>query len=134
MTFEGQHRVYDAENSLKVGDHYPAEVRLSWRSMSLYLSGPITGMPELNKPAFDELREVLRPLFKNVLVPHDFFDGVDTEGWTWQQYMRTCIRELVTADAIFLMSGWASSRGAKLEAHIAEQIGLQAFSQSMFFQ
>lgn len=134
MTFEGQHRVFDAESYRKVGDHYPAEVRMHWRDLSLYLSGPITGMPDLNKPAFDELREVLRPLFKNVLVPHDFFEGVDTEGWTWQQYMRTCVRELATADAIFLMKGWNQSRGALLEAHIAEQIGLQAFSQSTFFK
>ncbi len=134
MTFEGQHRVIDAETSLKVGDHYPAEVRLSWRSMSLYLSGPITGMPELNKPAFDELREVLRPLFKNVLVPHDFFDGVDTEGWTWQQYMRTCIRELVTADAIFMMPRWDDSRGACLEYNVAWWLNLQIFKHDKFFQ
>jgi hypothetical protein len=118
----------------QVSQHYPAEVRLSWRRMSLYLSGPITGIAQLNKPAFDELREVLLPLFKNVLVPHDFFEGVDTEGWTWQQYMRTCIRELATADAIFMMQGWPDSKGACLELEVARGIGLEVFYQSRFFQ
>ena len=117
-----------------VSFRYPVEVRPHWREMSLYLSGPITGIPQLNKPAFDELREVLLPLFKNVLVPHDFFEGVDTNGWAWQQYMRTCIRELATADSIFMMLGWSDSKGACLELEVARGIGLDIFYQSRFCQ
>lgn len=39
--------------------------------------------------------------------------------------MRLSIRQLVTCDAIHLLPGWEKSKGATLEAHIAERLELE---------
>ncbi len=39
--------------------------------------------------------------------------------------MRMSIRQLVTCDSIALLPGWEKSKGATLEHHIAERLGLE---------
>ena len=42
---------------------------------------------------------------------------------SWAEYMRTDLAALVTCDAITLLPNWQLSRGARLEAHIAFDLG-----------
>ena len=46
---------------------------------------------------------------------------------SWEACMRSDIAELVKCDAIQLLHGWENSKGATLEHHIAERLGLQIF-------
>jgi hypothetical protein len=39
--------------------------------------------------------------------------------------MKICIRELTSCYAIYLLPNWYQSRGAKLEARIALELGLE---------
>ena len=43
---------------------------------------------------------------------------------SWEDCMRKDIAELVTCSAIYLLPGWHNSKGATLEHHIAERLGL----------
>lgn len=40
------------------------------------------------------------------------------------EYMKANVAALIECDLICLVPGWTASRGAKLEAHIAEQLGI----------
>ena len=39
--------------------------------------------------------------------------------------MRGAIAQLVTCDQVALLDGWQQSKGAQLEVHIAEQLGIE---------
>ena len=87
-----------------------------------YVAGPMTGLPELNFPAFHRHTAVLRGEGFHVENPAEI--NADPLA-KWEDCMRADIAKLVTCDAILLLPGWEKSRGATLEAHIAKSLGLQ---------
>ncbi len=89
--------------------------------MRIYLSVPMTGLPEHNFPAFREARQELRAEGFTVLCPAEA--GV-VEGWSWSQYLRRDLVMVCHADAVVVLHGWADSRGACLEVHVAQELGL----------
>jgi Domain of unknown function (DUF4406) len=88
----------------------------------VYVSGPMTGLPNLNFHAFHAAAKTLREAGSIVMNPADI--GEDP-GKTWEDYMRTDIKMLCDCDTIYLLPGWEKSKGAHLELHIAHRIGLQ---------
>lgn len=91
----------------------------------IYIAGPMTGLPELNFPAFHAAALRIREIGHIAINPAEI--NPDT-SMSWQQCMRADIAELVKCDAIHLLSGWEKSKGATLEAHIAEQLELEVFA------
>ena len=91
--------------------------------MRLYVSGPITHMPELNKPVFTAVSASLRGAGHQVVNPHEI--GAPSEQMLpWESYLRAAlVAMLLGADAIALLSGWERSRGATLEHHVATVLG-----------
>ncbi len=89
--------------------------------MKIYLAGPMTGLPELNFPEFHACAEKLRAAGHVVINPAEI--NTDPEA-RWADCMRADIRELVLCEAIALLPGWMESRGARLERHIAVQLGM----------
>lgn len=94
------------------------------KTTTVYLSGPMTGLPELNFPTFHAAARALRTLGYSVLNPAEFKTATDgmTEAEAWRSYMQVDIKALVDCDAIVMLPGWPESRGATLERNIA--IGL----------
>jgi hypothetical protein len=89
--------------------------------MRCYIAGPMTGLPELNFPAFHAEAAKLRAAGHEVINPAEV-NADPTMGW--HACMRKDIAELVTCDAIRLLPGWEKSKGATLEHHIAERLEL----------
>lgn len=89
--------------------------------MKVYIAGPMTGIEGLNYPAFDAAADELRARGHEPINPAR--RGIEPD-WTWVDYMRHAIRDVTNAEAIHLLPGWESSRGATLEAHIADALGL----------
>jgi nucleoside 2-deoxyribosyltransferase len=88
----------------------------------VYLSGPMTGLPELNFPAFNAAAARLRAEGAQVVNPAEINpDG----GLSWEQCMRADIKALCDCDAIVLLPGWEGSKGAHLELHVAHRLGLE---------
>jgi len=90
--------------------------------MRLYLSGPMTGMPELNFPAFHADATWLRGHGYEVINPAELNPD---QSKTWGECMRTDIKALCDCDCLALMDGWEGSQGAHLEVHIAHRIGIR---------
>jgi hypothetical protein len=88
--------------------------------MKIYLSGPITGMPDGNRLEFALAERTLRSLGHEVINPH----RIANDG-TWSHAMRQDIKALMDCDAIYLLKGWSSSRGACIEFHLATKLGLK---------
>lgn len=117
--------------------------------MRIYVSGPMTGHPDLNRPAFDAAAKRLREEGHFVINPHDFtpifgpsnelrrsfeelyllLDDVAMDEIDKALTMRvSCLADSVivaelaavrSCDAIFLLRGWNDSRGSKMELEVA---------------
>lgn len=92
--------------------------------MKVYLSGPMTGLPQSNYPAFDAAAASLRAIGYDVVNPADIGREIG-DGLEWSQYMRPCIAALVQCDAVVMLPGWHESRGAMIERDIALALGMQ---------
>nr|WP_265342954.1 DUF4406 domain-containing protein [Pseudomonas aeruginosa] len=88
----------------------------------IYLAGPMTGLPEFNYPAFHAEAARLRHLGYHVENPAE--NPAPACG-TWAGYMRKALAQLVTCDAIALLPGWPSSRGANIERSLAFAMGMK---------
>jgi hypothetical protein len=102
--------------------------------VKLYLSGPMTGIPDYNRPAFEQaafdLRsrgfEVVSPieLDHNAGTSHDSETGFDFTHEEWEQFLERDYEALQGCAAICLINGWEKSGGAGREGHYAMKLGL----------
>jgi hypothetical protein len=88
----------------------------------IYVSGPMTGMPGLNFPAFNAAAAALRGRGFEAVNPVEINPDHDAP---WQQCLRQDIKALCDCDAVALLPGWQNSNGAQLELHLAHRLGLK---------
>lgn len=86
-----------------------------------YISGPMTGLPENNFPAFHKAAAELRAKGYPVINPAEYDE---VEGLQWHQYLRKDIRLLMHCSNVIVLPGWENSKGARLEVHIARELGM----------
>ena len=99
--------------------------------MKIYIAGKITGLDYKEAiKAFFDAEILLRGLGHDPVNPvkHNGLDlagaNKPADGFTWADYMKADIPLLLGCDAIYLLSNWADSKGARLEKYIAEQLGM----------
>lgn len=101
-----------------------------------YIAGPMTGIAGLNFPAFHAAAAEQRAAGHEVINPAEINGGADElvacaemdaaqMAEHWKACMRKDISQLMTCNRIVLLAGWWNSRGARLERHIAEQLGME---------
>lgn len=96
---------------------------------TLYVAGPMSGLPDFNYPAFRLAGQRLSRLGFEVLNPADIdamHNPDPSRPQTWDWYMRHALTMLLRADGVALLDGWESSKGASLEVTVAEALGLSA--------
>lgn len=111
----------------------------------LYISGPVTGIPEDNRPAFEAAQKELEAFGYMADIPHDSIDP----GTPHEEAMRISIGCLVSGyyasrvlaatgkeprstrpvhmplhKGVALLDGWEQSEGARLEKQVAEACGI----------
>ncbi|MCM2543893.1 DUF4406 domain-containing protein [Burkholderia glumae] len=89
--------------------------------MKLYIAGPMSGIAELNFPAFHAEAARLRAVGFEIVNPAEI--NSDTSG-SWIDCMRADIKQLVDCDGIALLDGWEQSKGAMVEQTLARGLGL----------
>lgn len=101
----------------------------------IYIAGPMSGLPDLNFPAFHREAARLRTDGFDVVNPAEINGGAaelvamsdmneQQMADHWRACMRNDIAHLVTCDAIVMLPGWERSRVATLEHHIAKALGI----------
>lgn len=88
--------------------------------MRVYVSGPMSNMPDFNFPAFAAAAARLRAQGYEVINPAEHGE---VPGMKWADYIRKDLKLLADCDAIYLLPGWRQSRGARLEHRIAAELG-----------
>lgn len=91
------------------------------RVQRVYVAGPMTGIADLNFPAFNAATAALRDRGAHVENPAEINPDPDAD---WYDAMRRDIPRLLTCDTIMLLPGWEKSRGATLEYTIATAMGM----------
>lgn len=89
--------------------------------MKLYVAGPMTGLPELNFPAFHAMAAKLRAAGHEVVNPAEV-NPDPTAKWT--DCMFADLKELSTCDGIVMLPGWENSPGAQIERLWAIRTGM----------
>lgn len=100
--------------------------------MKIYLSGPMTGIENLNAEAFNEAEKKLKNEGHKVINPIQLATELDTEFYyesklipSYKDYLLNDIHHISFCDKLVLLPGWEQSKGAKAEKAIAEAIGIE---------
>jgi hypothetical protein len=87
----------------------------------LYIAGPMSSLPDKNLPAFAAATEQLRAAGYHPVNPGR---NGQRPGWEWLDYMRAALHDLIDCHAVALLPGWEHSRGARIERHLAIELGM----------
>ena len=88
----------------------------------IYLSGKITGIENEAYNLFYKLEKELS--LKGYIVVNPMRINHDHDK-SWESYMKACIKSLCDCNAIYMLSNWQKSRGAKIEWELAYTLRLQ---------
>lgn len=99
---------------------------------TVYISGPMSGLPDLNYPAFDAAQKYFKEAGWEVQNPAEIGRNADAmralipgmPPLEWKHYMLGDFAALAACDAIALLPGWEKSKGATLELMFATFCGL----------
>ena len=94
----------------------------------VYLSGPISNIPDGNYHLFGKLQERIESLGYQVLNPHELCERIarnlyPTHEEHWVACMRACVTALPLADIVVTLPEWEQSKGAVKEVNIARELG-----------
>ena len=91
-------------------------------AQTIYISGPVTGMPGRNEVAFRTAADALARTGYTVINPLDVVEDPDMEHG---KAMRLCLAALKRADGVCLLDGWEKSQGALQEYGEALHLGIE---------
>lgn len=96
------------------------------KQKTIYISGPITGLPGAFSAAqFARAERDLRSLgYHKIINPRSMFEGT---GLSYDVIMRHCLDLVCSADVVLLLPGWQNSRGARMELGAAYARGLPIY-------
>ena len=84
----------------------------------IYIAGPISGLPNFNRDAFNAEAHRLLGLGHVALNPAILPDGLEQH-----EYIAICIEMVKMADQLVMLPGWERSAGARAEHALAIKLG-----------
>lgn len=88
-----------------------------------YISGPMTGIHNNNKEAFERAELVLSALgyiVKNPIVIED-----NSANQPYEVKLKLALKMMLESDIVVLLSGWEESKGVKIEVNLANAIDMR---------
>ena len=86
--------------------------------MKIFISGPMSGLQNFNRDAFNAEAHRLLGLGHVALNPAILPDGLEQH-----EYMAICIEMVKMADQLVMLPGWERSAGARAEHALAIKLG-----------
>ena len=99
--------------------------------MIVYLSGPMTGYPDMNRQAFTDAAAMMRLAGHVVHNPHEANAGMpdaDRRARLAADLSWICLH----AEAVVLLPGWDRSSGVAAETAAAEAVGAACYELEFF--
>ncbi|HDN9019636.1 TPA: DUF4406 domain-containing protein [Aeromonas salmonicida] len=84
----------------------------------IYIAGPMSGLPNFNRDAFNQEAQRLLGLGHVALNPAILPDGLEQH-----EYMALCIEMVKMADQLVMLPHWERSAGATAEHALAIKLG-----------
>ena len=95
------------------------------KGTTAYIAGPMSGIEAFNFPAFQEAaRELGYMGFGLVYHTATGTPPAPADAAPWPVYLRVALRKLLGCDAVVALPGWRESKGARLEVHVALELGM----------
>ena len=120
LRLDGPH--HELTEAQMLADEIRARGQKGGRMTRIYIAGPMSGLPELNYPAFNAMAERLRAHGHHVENPAE---NPPPKCESWLGYMRMAVAQLATCDAVVMLPGWSKSKGACIEHQLAVGLGLE---------
>lgn len=92
--------------------------------MKIYIAGKITNHPDFIRD-FGEAEKQLKEQGHMVMNP-----SILPEGFAQNEYMHICYSMIDTCEAVYMLSNWTTSKGARLELQYAMEKGKRIIFQS----
>ncbi len=93
----------------------------------IYIAGKITGLDQTEVVAkFARAQDELQSSNYEVVNPKKLYQGSD-----WDEAMNICLKALKECQAIYMLSDWKNSKGAKIEHDLAKESGMIILYQSV---
>lgn len=119
---------YGVSNRTELAAIYLAEERETAPHdgfIRVYLSGPMTGLPDYNYPEFHRVTAILRERGYYVFSPAEWWKG-DIENFPVRRaFAAFCKFICLEADKLVMLPGWQQSKGACVEYRLAQAIGVK---------
>ena len=99
----------------------------------LYLAGPMTGLPDYNRPAFNAMAAQLRAAGYFVVNPAE--NGLPADA-AWIDHMRRDIELMMVnqCDGLALLPEWRNSSGAWVEVELARGLGIKTLGAHIWLE
>lgn len=119
---EHEHDYIKGEPLVLLSEHQPQVLTRHQREQRVYIAGPMMGIPDYNVQAFNEAANLLKR--QGFLVENPADHGI-VPGAVWEDYMAYDLNRLGLCGCIYMLPGWASSRGATVEWRLAAMLKMR---------
>ena len=92
--------------------------------MTYYISGPMSGLPNLNRHAFTMAASLLYTHGHETISPFNLPSGAPDTDTYRKQLKRDLVAICGKADALYMLEGWEQSPGACAEHAVAVAVAL----------
>jgi len=94
----------------------------------IYLSGPMSGIPDFNVPEFTKYAKKYRDLGFTVISPAELDNGETNHPYEF--YLKRDIQKILDSNVtrMYMMPGWHKSKGANFEKHMAEILKIEIWN------
>jgi|SRR5699024_10362310 len=90
--------------------------------------GKMTGLPDYNRPKFNEVEQILTEIGYTVYNPANIEFQLKKEmphtTLEWKDYMREALKMMLNCNSIFVIKGYETSKGANIEIELAKKLEL----------
>lgn len=93
------------------------------KHQTVYLSGPMTGLPDYNRAAFNLRAEAFKALGYSVNNPADISVTHGTEK-SYGFYFKRALRLMLESDVVYVFGDTSNSAGVQMELKVAEMAGM----------
>lgn len=102
------------------------DIEMETKLKKVYISGPMTGIPNLNKDEFDKADKLIMSKLSEGFFPiNPYYLNAKDGSKSRPECLKVDIKALIDCNYIFMLPNWEQSAGARLEKAIADELHIK---------